>query len=76
MVFWGHPCRGRFGDPDARTPKPLPFRGGVGGGAGSHRDQRLQSRPHPNPSPEGEGLSKVQNLPATSTPYTRGSPRM
>ncbi len=37
--------------------KPLPFRGGVWGGAyQSHRDRSLASPPHPNPSPEGEGL--------------------
>jgi len=35
--------------------KPLPFRGGVGGGASPH-DDALVDRPHPNPSPEGEGL--------------------
>jgi len=38
--------------------KPLPFRGGVGGGgvpqAGSPADS-----PHPNPSPEGEGLKGI-----------------
>jgi probable rRNA maturation factor len=31
---------------------PLPFRGGVGGGAAVGCD----TQPHPNPSPEGEGL--------------------
>ncbi|GGA58783.1 hypothetical protein GCM10011395_31310 [Sphingomonas psychrolutea] len=37
--------------------KPLPFRGGVGGGA-SPRPANVEfaARPHPNPSPEGEGL--------------------
>ncbi len=33
---------------------PLPFRGGVGGGASSDAASPVQ--PHPNPSPEGEGL--------------------
>jgi 23S rRNA (cytosine1962-C5)-methyltransferase len=33
---------------------PLPFRGGVGGGACADPDS-----PHPNPSPEGEGLSTL-----------------
>ena len=33
---------------------PLPFRGGVGGGAVA--DLPLDGPPHPNPSPEGEGL--------------------
>jgi carbamoyl-phosphate synthase small subunit len=37
--------------------KPLPFRGGVGGGA-SPLDAALGDRPHPNPSPEGEGLDR------------------
>ena len=36
--------------------KPLPFRGGVGGGA-STREQSPIETPHPNPSPEGEGLA-------------------
>jgi error-prone DNA polymerase len=37
---------------------PLPFRGGAGGGDGSHKPMTLDcaSLPHPNPSPEGEGL--------------------
>ena len=35
--------------------KPLPFRGGVGGG-GSRDSAALTDSPHPNPSPEGEGL--------------------
>ena len=34
---------------------PLPFRGGVGGGACSPSSVSAD-RPHPNPSPEGEGL--------------------
>ncbi|HMT40919.1 rRNA maturation RNase YbeY [Sphingorhabdus sp.] len=33
---------------------PLPFRGGVGGGAA--QPLRDIGQPHPNPSPEGEGL--------------------
>ena len=39
--------------------KPLPFRGGVGGGAGATGKNSTVSSadtPHPNPSPEGEGL--------------------
>ena len=44
--------RGGFGV--ATTLKPLPFRGGVGGGGClAEVDARV---PHPNPSPEGEGL--------------------
>jgi len=35
--------------------KPLPFRGGVGGGA-LPQNAMLGEAPHPNPSPEGEGL--------------------
>jgi 16S rRNA (guanine527-N7)-methyltransferase len=35
---------------------PLPFRGGVGGGA-STRESAFVDTPHPNPSPQGEGLS-------------------
>ena len=37
--------------------KPLPFRGGVGGGGSPHSPRQPDS-PHPNPSPEGEGLKK------------------
>jgi isoleucyl-tRNA synthetase len=40
---------------------PLPFRGGVGGGA-SPLDVAPADRPHPNPSPEGEGLKKDSPL--------------
>jgi release factor glutamine methyltransferase len=38
--------------------KPLPFRGGVGGGDGSPKPSSSArgDLPHPNPSPEGEGL--------------------
>ena len=38
--------------------KPLPFRGGVGGGDSQRITSALShaSPPHPNPSPEGEGL--------------------
>jgi uroporphyrin-III C-methyltransferase/precorrin-2 dehydrogenase/sirohydrochlorin ferrochelatase len=36
--------------------KLLPFRGGVGGGAGVSQSPALAERPHPNPSPEGEEL--------------------
>ena len=42
------------------TEKPLPFRGGVGGGA-SPQALALAEPPHPNPSPEGEGLEKLAN---------------
>ena len=41
--------------------KPLPFRGGVGGGA-SPGAPAFADRPHPNPSPEGEGLLEVADL--------------
>ncbi|NYD92284.1 hypothetical protein HD841_004106 [Sphingomonas melonis] len=37
-----------------RTIKPLPFRGGVGGGG--CLTETIARVPHPNPSPEGEGL--------------------
>ncbi|WP_029623175.1 ribonuclease R family protein [Sphingomonas elodea] len=45
---------------DGTLDKPLPFRGGVGGGAraGSESDAG-GALPHPNPSPEGEGLFEV-----------------
>ena len=36
---------------------PLPFRGGVGGGA-CQASSTSADRPHPNPSPEGEGLKR------------------
>jgi Phage tail assembly chaperone protein, TAC len=37
--------------------KPLPFRGGVGGGACQRTPTLVfADSPHPNPSPEGEGL--------------------
>ena len=42
--------------PMAKFFKPLPFRGGVGGGASPSGDALVDS-PHPNPSPEGEGLN-------------------
>ncbi|MEG3125574.1 ribonuclease R family protein [Sphingomonas sp. GB1N7] len=38
--------------------KPLPFRGGVGGG-GSLTETGIAGLPHPNPSPEGEGLLEI-----------------
>ncbi|MHA3841171.1 ribonuclease R family protein [Sphingomonas aestuarii] len=38
--------------------KPLPFRGGVGGGA-SPIEAAPADMPHPNPSPEGEGLGDL-----------------
>ena len=40
---------------------PLPFRGGVGGGA-CPQTQRQTDTPHPNPSPEGEGLKFALRL--------------
>jgi DNA-nicking Smr family endonuclease len=49
---------------------PLPFRGGVGGGAGSQA-RRIIDSPHPNPSPKGEGLKK--KLPTAQTPNTLDS---
>jgi len=43
--------------------KPLPFRGGVGGGAVPTSDGQIAELPHPNPSPEGEGLkAELANL--------------
>jgi RHH-type transcriptional regulator, proline utilization regulon repressor / proline dehydrogenase / delta 1-pyrroline-5-carboxylate dehydrogenase len=49
--------RGVLGEIAAGVAKPLPFRGGVEGGASqSHRDPSPEARPHPNPSREGEGL--------------------
>jgi len=38
--------------------KPLPFRGGVGGGAVPTSEATSAELPHPNPSPEGEGLKE------------------
>ena len=38
--------------------KPLPFRGGVGGGAVPVSEGTPAELPHPNPSPEGEGLKE------------------
>jgi len=46
--------------------KPLPFRGGVGGGAVPQALSPV-ARPHPNPSPEGEGLKKVAPAPTPGT---------
>jgi phosphoadenosine phosphosulfate reductase len=40
---------------------PLPFRGGVGGGAAP---SGATSPPHPNPSPKGEGLRKPDRIEA------------
>jgi len=40
--------------------KPLPFRGGVGGGGVQQGASEQVENPHPNPSPEGEGLSKAE----------------
>ncbi|MGY2735341.1 glycine--tRNA ligase subunit beta [Sphingomonas sp. UYP23] len=43
--------------------KPLPFRGGVGGGAVPQiPNDEIAARPHPNPSPEGEGLKELADL--------------
>ena len=39
------------------TEKPLPLRGGVGGGAVPQASGAPAELPHPNPSPEGEGLT-------------------
>ena len=46
--------------------KPLPFRGGVGGGGLPQSDGGFVESPHPNPSLEGEGLSF--ELPYTPEP--------
>ncbi|WP_242186999.1 methionine synthase [Sphingomonas sp. CARO-RG-8B-R24-01] len=53
------PCR-REGDDVVISLKPLPFRGGVGGGAVPASDGVSAELPHPNPSPEGEGLEEVR----------------
>jgi release factor glutamine methyltransferase len=44
--------------------KPLPFRGGVGGGEVPRepKTSAFGSRPHPNPSPEGEGLKELSTV--------------
>lgn len=46
--------------------KPLPFRGGDGGGA-VPQATRPVARPHPNPSPKGEGLKKAPPAPTPGT---------
>ncbi len=46
---------------DAHAAKPLPFRGGVGGG-GSPIGAAFADSPHPNPSPGGEGLEIIKAL--------------
>ena len=46
--------------------KPLPFRGGVEGGA-CPVSTGLADSPHPNPSPEGEGLLLLIFPPAVHT---------
>ncbi|HEU4959596.1 MAG TPA: glycine--tRNA ligase subunit beta [Sphingomonas sp.] len=43
------------------TEKPLPFRGGVGGGVEPQATASVDN-PHPNPSPEGEGLEHLATL--------------
>jgi len=53
------PCR-REGDDVVISAKPLPFRGGVGGGAVPVSAGQIAELPHPNPSPEGEGLEEVR----------------
>ena len=57
---------------DWTTSKPLPFRGGVGGGD-YPVTQRSTESPHPNPSPEGEGLKALPILAMTprGTPITQ-----
>lgn len=49
---------------------PLPFRGGVGGGA-CERAEPLADRPHPNPSPEGGGFRDT-----TDNHMTKPSPTL
>jgi tRNA (guanine37-N1)-methyltransferase len=53
----------------AQKLKPLPFRGGVGGGD-CPSDAVFADSPHPNPSPEGEGLRNAPILAMTP----RGAP--
>lgn len=48
---------------EAQSSEPLPFRGGVGGGAVPQMPNgRMWERPHPNPSPKGEGLKQRHEL--------------
>ena len=54
----------------AASLKPLPFRGGVGGGAVPQAVSPAD-RPHPNPSPEGEGLVEIGTGTQTSAPERR-----
>ncbi len=57
---WGEGGQGgvwRLGFGYGDDTSPLPFRGGVGGGA-SPQASTSMGTPHPNPSPEGEGLQK------------------
>ena len=52
---------------------PLPFRGGVGGGAVSSPAPSSSALPHPNPSPEGEGLQAVARAKAAFPAWSRTS---
>jgi DNA replication and repair protein RecF len=54
----------------AASLKPLPFRGGVGGGA-VRQATSPADRPHPNPSPEGEGLVDIGTGTQPSAPERR-----
>jgi len=59
--------KGGFGV--ATTLKPLPFRGGVGGGGSLAED--IVCVPHPSPSPEGEGLVDIGTGTLPSAPERR-----
>jgi len=64
------PLPGREAVAEPKPNKPLPFRGGVGGGGVPQAGRQVAS-PHPNPSPEGEGLKKAKTPPtAPPTPGT------
>jgi len=55
--------------PGREATKPLPFRGGDGGG-GVPQAPRPMASPHPNPSTKGEGLKKTKIEPLRPTPGT------
>jgi release factor glutamine methyltransferase len=54
--------------------KPLPFRGGVGGGAVT--SSAPLELPHPDPSPEGEGLRSALNRASKLLTHVSDTPRL
>ena len=66
-------CTPQWFVPMDRPIAPLPFRGGVGGGA-LPLAQGLDEGPHPNPSPEGEGLSTLRETATRAVADTRWVP--